>query len=424
MMIGYLSTPLVGVVDIAIIGQLGNAALIGGVAVATVLFDVVFVTFNFLRSSTTGLTAQAVGAGEAREERAVFVRAAAIAVGCGALIVVLQWAIAVLGFSAMGVTAAWRRPVSPISISASGPRRSSCSTTRCSDGCWGGRGRKPGPASAGAPERHQRLVLLLVRPAARLGRGRRRFGGRDRGGRCSRGGPCRRGPAYGRLPRLGGDLEARGAAPDGVDQLGHHDPLFRAGRGRCHLHARGGGVRPCRPCRQRHPAALLHGAACFLDGIATAAEQLAGRAVGAGFRPAFERVVQLTLGWGLVTALGLSAIFLVAGPHLIGLMTTAGDVRAVATTYLPWAAFLPLAGVVAFQMDGIFIGATWSRDMRNMMLLSLVFYAAALVVLTPLWGNHGLWLSLLIFLGARSVIFRARMRALLPRTFGAGPRAA
>ena len=78
-----------------------------------------------------------------------------------------------------------------------------------------------------------------------------------------------------------------------------------------------------------------------------------------------------------------------------------------------------LSGVLAFQMDGVFIGATWSRDMRNMMLLSVLIYLGACFALTPLWGNHGLWAALLIFLGARSFLFHWRMRRLLPRTFPA-----
>jgi Na+-driven multidrug efflux pump len=100
-------------------------------------------------------------------------------------------------------------------------------------------------------------------------------------------------------------------------------------------------------------------------------------------------------------------------------MTTAPEVRATARLYLVWAAATPLIATIAFQMDGIFIGATWSRDMRNMMLLSAAVYLLAWAALTPLFGNHGLWAALLIFLGARSVTFHLRMRRLLPRTFPA-----
>ena len=139
----------------------------------------------------------------------------------------------------------------------------------------------------------------------------------------------------------------------------------------------------------------------FLDGFATAAEQLAGRAVGARFRPAFERVVKLTTVWGLATAALLSALFYLTGPAIIDLMTTSPEVRDTARPYLIWAVLTPIIATIAFQMDGIFIGATWSRDMRNMMLLSVLVYLVAWFALTPAFGNHGLWMALLVFLGAR-----------------------
>lgn len=129
-------------------------------------------------------------------------------------------------------------------------------------------------------------------------------------------------------------------------------------------------------------------------------------------------MVRLTALWAVAMALVLSAAYFLAGPFLVDLMTTSAEVREVARHYLPWAALTPLAGVIAFQMDGIFIGATWSRDMRNMMLLSLFIYLVAWLSLTP-FGNHGLWAALLIFLGVRSFTFHWRMRRLLPRTFPA-----
>jgi putative MATE family efflux protein len=157
----------------------------------------------------------------------------------------------------------------------------------------------------------------------------------------------------------------------------------------------------------------------FLDGFATAAEQLAGRAVGARFRPAFERVVKLTTLWGVGTGLALSLVYLLFGTWIIDLMTTASEVRESARHFLIWAVLTPVFGAVAFQMDGIFIGATWSRDMRNMMLVSVLIYLAAWAVLTPSLGNHGLWAALLIFLSVRSAAFHWRVRALLPKTFPA-----
>ena len=155
----------------------------------------------------------------------------------------------------------------------------------------------------------------------------------------------------------------------------------------------------------------------LLDGFATAAEQLAGRAVGARYRPAFDRTVKLTIVWGFAVAATLSASYLLFGAALIDFITTAEDVRQAAYRYLAWSALTPLAGVLAFQMDGIFIGATWSRDMRNMMLLSLAAYLAVWAVATPVLGNDGLWLALLVFLGARGLSLYRRMGVNLVRTF-------
>src|SRR5690554_3743766 len=128
----------------------------------------------------------------------------------------------------------------------------------------------------------------------------------------------------------------------------------------------------------------------FLDGFAAAAEQLAGRALGACHAPAFQRAVRLTVIWGFALAFLATGIYLLFGEALIALITTAPEVREAAEAFLPWAAFTAVSGVLAFQMDGVFIGATWSRDMRNMMLLSFVLYVASIFVLGAAFGNQGL----------------------------------
>jgi len=162
-------------------------------------------------------------------------------------------------------------------------------------------------------------------------------------------------------------------------------------------------------------------ASFFLDGLATAAEQLAGRAVGARYRPAFDRSLKLSLTWGFVLAGLMSLVFFFAGPLLIHAITTAEDVRQTAIVYLAWAAATPLLGVLAFQMDGVFIGATWSRDMRNMMLVSLALYFAVYWAAFPVLGNHGLWLAFTVFLAARGVSLLAMTGRLARQTFPAQP---
>jgi len=152
----------------------------------------------------------------------------------------------------------------------------------------------------------------------------------------------------------------------------------------------------------------------FLDGFATAAEQLTGRAVGARAAAPFRQAVRLTLFWGFGLAGAATLVLLLGGTDLVAVITTSQDVRAIADIYLPWAAFTALSGVLAFQMDGVFIGATWSSDMRNMMLLSFLAFSAALLTLAPAFGNDGLWASLHVFLLVRGfsllAILRLRVR--------------
>jgi MATE family multidrug resistance protein len=153
-----------------------------------------------------------------------------------------------------------------------------------------------------------------------------------------------------------------------------------------------------------------------LDGFAAAAEQLAGTMIGARNRAGFLRAVRLSLGWSMASGALITLVYLVVGPDFVALLTKAPAVRLAAAHSLVWAALVPLVAAAAFQLDGIFIGATWSRDMRNMMLLSLGIFLAAWAMLTPSLGNSGLWLAFLIFLGARGLtlgwVLRERLRSM------------
>jgi multidrug resistance protein, MATE family len=419
MVIAYLSVPLVGVIDTAVIGQLGVAALIGGVAVGAIILDVVFVVFNFLRSGTTGLTAQAFGAEDKPEQTAVLARALVLAIVCGVAIVVLQqpfietgvrlmdagpevaaatrdylyariWAspFALANYVMLGWLLGIHRSVAVLAIqtlfAASNIVLSVWFVLFLDLGVSG-----VGWSSVAAEFLTFAVSLAVVvrlTPPVNWPRWPRVF---ERAG-------------FVRLLNINRDIMIRSfvllfAFAFFTRQGAQFGPVVLAAN-----------------------ALLMHFfvvGGYFLDGFATAAEQLAGRAVGARYRPAFERIVILTMLWGLATAAVLSVAYFLLGPLIIDGMTTASDVREAARVYLVWAALTPLAGAIAFQMDGIFIGATWSRDMRNMMALSLLVYLLAWAALTPTFGNHGLWLALLIFLSARSIFFRWRMRALLPVTF-------
>ena len=114
-----------------------------------------------------------------------------------------------------------------------------------------------------------------------------------------------------------------------------------------------------------------------------------------------------------------TGFFLIFGDVVIGLMTTLEPVRVEAGSYMVWAALTAVAGVLAFEMDGVFIGATWSRDMRNMMLVSLALFIGLSIGLTQIWGNQGLWISLNIFLAARGFTLLAILPRRRDQAFGA-----
>jgi MATE family multidrug resistance protein len=164
---------------------------------------------------------------------------------------------------------------------------------------------------------------------------------------------------------------------------------------------------------------LIAFAAYFLDGLAAAAEQLAGRALGARRRPLFERAVRLTVLWGFAVGALLSLAFWFAGDAILSVMTTSEPVRAAARGVLMWAALFPAFGTLAYQMDGVFIGATWSADMRNAMLASLAIYLLSGWLLALALGIVGWWIAFLIFLVARGLTLAWLMTVRIGPAFAA-----
>ncbi|WP_299479745.1 MATE family efflux transporter [uncultured Roseibium sp.] len=421
MTLGYLSTPLLGVVDMAVIGRLGDATLLGGIALGGIIFDLVFTTFNFLRAGTTGLTAQAVGARNDPEIKATLLRALVIAVLGGLIVILLhspirdagQW---FLGGSA-DVQSATRRYFDIRILSAP-----FLLANYAILGWFIGLGRAGtglllqlflnGLNIAlsiwfviwlGWSVEGVALATVLSEIAATFLALALVLGSTKRAGW----------PALGvvfdrrllmRMMALNRDIIVRSFA------LLYAYAFFMARSA-----DQGDTVLAANAVLEK----FIMVSGYFLDGLATAAEQLAGRAVGARFRPAFDRTVKLTALWSFAMAGVLASLFYLLGPAMIEFMTTSLEVREVGNTYLIWAVLAPLLGVLAFQMDGVYIGATWSDTMRNMMLLSLAVYIAAYYALFPLLGNHGLWLAMGIFLGFRGLTLLAMCRRRADRTFAA-----
>jgi MATE family multidrug resistance protein len=151
-------------------------------------------------------------------------------------------------------------------------------------------------------------------------------------------------------------------------------------------------------------AVLMHFVAVsayFLDGFAFAAEALVGKAVGAAHRAGLTQASRMTTWWAGGVALFATLILVLFGSTFIDILTVEPGVRSIARQFLPWAAMAPLVGVWAFQLDGIFIGATRSADMRNAMLMSAGIYLVAWYLLRPL-ANQGLWAALYVHYAART----------------------
>ena len=137
-----------------------------------------------------------------------------------------------------------------------------------------------------------------------------------------------------------------------------------------------------------------------------------------------DDLVRLALAWGvlyagLFGAVGFTLVLLIGGGSMIDFTTEEASVREAARVYLPWAAMIPIIGIWCYQLDGIFIGATGTRQMRNMAIVSVAGYLAVWAVLTPAFANQGLWASILIFLALRAVTLGACLPALAREKFAA-----
>jgi len=156
--------------------------------------------------------------------------------------------------------------------------------------------------------------------------------------------------------------------------------------------------------------------AFFLDGLANAAEQLCGRAYGARARDEFTGAVRLVVSWGFGFAIAVAAVFALFGPALIDMMTASPEVRRIARDFLIFVIASPVLAVFAFAFDGVYIGATWARDMRNLMVASLAIFLIAWLALRS-FGNAGLWAAMLVHYAARGGLEAWRYPALLRKSF-------
>lgn len=404
--------PLLGLVDTGVVGQLGRPEPIGAVGLGAIILTSIYWIFGFLRMGTTGLIAQSHGQGDEAESGAHLLRALAIAGAAGLFFILFQIPVFWLAFELAPASDAvealtrdylairiWGAPATIGLYAITGwliaveRTRTVLAMQLFQNGLniglsiflglkleWG----VTGVAWATLVSEWAGLVLGLWLARDVLGRAVTAAGSaaalfaRDK---------------LNRLTRVNGDIMIRTVL---LQACFTSFMFLGAGQGDVTLAA------------NQVLMQFLSITAFALDGFAFAAESLVGQAVGA-YRPdRVRRASILTSQWGLAGAVALGLIFWMGGGAIIDLLTTAPEVRVEARVYLFWMCLAPLLGIASWMFDGIFIGATLTRDMRIAMFQSVVVYLAALLLLLPIFGNHGLWAALMILFVARGITMARR----------------
>ncbi len=399
------TVPLLGAVDTGVVGQLGQAAPIAAVGLGSVILLTFYWIFGFLRMGTSGLAAQAHGAGDDAECGAILIRAVLVGLTVGLGLILMQALLFGAAFALAPATQeverltraylairVWGAPATIALYAINGwliGRERTYGIVLSQVGMnslnialalwfvlflgWG----VQGAAIATLIAEWSGLLagLFLCRDGFMDGQWRNRLRIFDR-------------MKLLRMANVNQDIMIRSVILQGA----FTSFVFL-----------GAGFGEVTQAANQVLLQFLEITAFALDGFAFAAESLIGQAVGARSIVALRQSAWVTSQWGAGGAVVLSLAFWFGGPVLIDLLTTEPFVRAGARDWLPWVALAPLIGITCWMLDGIFIGATRTRDMRNAMLVTLIFYVPAVGLLPLLWGNHGLWLALMVLLVVRGV---------------------
>lgn len=413
------AVPLLGLADTAVIGNTGRVADLGAIALGALLFNFVYWGFGFLRMGTTGFVAQAAGAGDEAEVRAAIGRALLLAIAIGVALVALQWPIA------------WFA----LRLFAAGSEVESLTREYFLIRIWGA------PASLatfavmglliGLERSGQLLKIQLVLNGLNIALDVLFAGVFGWGVR---------GIAFGTVIAEWTTLALALATALSLLRARHFDaetfwPRARIADGARLLKTLGanadimirtlallagfafftnaGAAFGDRVLAANHILLqFIAFSAYFLDGFAFAAEALVGRAIGAARRDRFDAVVRRSTELAAATAVALCALLALGGAAAVNGLTDLEPVRTTATDYLPYACVYVLLSFAAFQLDGVFVGATRTRAMRDASLLSLAVFLAAYWLLAARYGNAGLWIAFVVYVVARAAALGAYYPAL------------
>jgi MATE family multidrug resistance protein len=417
LILSNITVPLLGLVDTAVLGHLPDERYLGAATLGATLFSFLYWGFGFLRMGTTGLTAQARGGDDWISVTRLLLQGLIIAAILGLILIAAHPPLISLGLWLLDGSSA----ITELAHRYAAIRIASAPAVLANYAILGwalGLGRSRVALALMIVNNGLNIILDLVFV---VGLGMTVEGVAlgsvlaDYGALLTGGGWAINAIYRWRLPRR----------PAGLATWSHYRRLFQVNtalfvRTLCLLfaiaffHAQGARLGDTVLAANSVLMQFILLTAYGLDGFAHACEALVGRSLGADDRPTFERRLAAGTIWSAITALAASLAFLLGGEALIALLTSIPEVRASASTYLPWMVAMPLMAAGSYLLDGVFVGATRTKAMRETMIIALAIYLPCWYATTDL-GNHGLWLAFSVFTLARSAGLAAWLTVALRR---------
>ena len=405
--VSNITVPLLGMIDVAIVGHMGSPVYIGAVAVGSMIFNLVYWLFGFLRMGSSGMTSQALGRRDFREVTRILVRSMVIALGIALLLIVLQipmkwlmfWLIsptpdvvpfattyyymviwgapAMMGlYGLLGWFIGMQNTRIPMFISI---MQNVVNILASLTLVYGFGMKIEGVALGTVIAQYAGFIVALGLLGYHYGRLRKYLVWQGTFVR----------EAMGRFFHVNRDIFLRTLCLVAVN-------LYFTSAG-----ARSGAVILSVNTVMMQLYLFF---SYFMDGFAYAGEALGGRTYGAHNRAAFRETLRHLAFWAVGVTLLYTLVYLLGGRWIVGLLTDEPQVILTADDYLFWAWLVPAAGAAAFIWDGIFIGITATRGMLvSSFVSSLIFFVVYLLTVSAL-GNHGLWLAMIVYLASRGVL--------------------
>lgn len=402
-----ITVPLLGLVDTAIVGHMGDAAYIGAIAIGSMIFNLVYWVFAFLRMGSSGMTAQARGRRDMAEVMKVLMRSIAVSLAISLIVIILQVPLREMMLWFIQPTADVRQLASTyFNIVVWG--------SPAVLGLYSLSGWFIGMQNSRVPmvvSMMQNVVNIIASLCLVYGLGMKVEG-----------------VALGTLiAQYAGLAVAMGLwwhyyrrllrwrVSLWKDKIADWLMFFRVNRDiflrtlflvAVNLYFTSAGARQGAVILAVNTLLmqLYLFLSYFMDGFAYAGEALCGRYWGAGNREAYQQVVRQLFGWGVAMVILFSAIYIIGGMPFLRLLTDEPQVVEASRDYVWWAYLLPVAGAAAFIWDGIFIGITATRGMLLSSCIAAAVFFVGVIGLMGSMGNHGLWLSMVLYLATRGVV--------------------